>query len=423
MAVNKKIVVFIALAEICMMSCTALANEKIGFLNGATMNGNIRMYEFVRKYSQPLIPDQSAFSLGGAFNLLSGKFFNGFQAGATFYTAQPLGINSSNPINVDNTLPGFSVHALGQAFLQYSNDQLLLRGGDQLIDTPWLNTADSRMIPSTYRALYGNYSWHHFTFTALRAFRFKSHTADDFNQTNLYNPVNFGGTPIVLLDDFQNQGALAVAAAYKLNEFKTDVWAYRFYDFAKLYYLSSSYTMNTSWLFQPLFGAQVLDETGDGDNILSKVADGSANAQALGLLIGLQRGKAKVTFGYNAIARNTGAFRDGDIVSPYTTGYLRDPLYTTSMIAGLVEKRPGNAFKLTGSYTYKQLDLLISFAQYDTEPLFGNTNETDLDGTFHFSGVLKGLQIRNRLGIENNDPTFARFIYERLMVQYNFSLL
>jgi hypothetical protein len=47
---------------------------------------------------------------------------------------------------------------------------------------------------------------------------------------------------------------------------------------------------------------------------------------------------------YNKVEQETGsAIGDGSIISPFTASYATDPLYTTSMIRGLVEAGPGHA--------------------------------------------------------------------------------
>lgn len=46
-----------------------------------------------------------------------------------------------------------SLNVLGQAYLQYQNPWLRMRVGDQLINTPWMNTSDIVMISSTFHAV------------------------------------------------------------------------------------------------------------------------------------------------------------------------------------------------------------------------------------------------------------------------------
>jgi hypothetical protein len=398
-------------------------NSLADFISQTQIDGDIRMYDFSRSYGKPDKPSQSAFSLGGSLNLLSAHFLEGFQLGATFYTAQSLGLNSSNHAHVDNTLPGFTVNTLGQAFLQYQNNQWLARIGNQLINTPWLGPADSRMIPVTYQGAYVTYTpITDLTVTGLRITKFKSRTADNFTATNLYNSSNIGGSPIVALENQQNNGALAVGMQYQDNVFNAQVWGYQFYDFAKLFYIDSTYTILSNEIVKPFVSAQFLQEHGDGTNVLAQATNSVVAIKVYGALIGIKGDREQASVGYDHIAQQHGAFNNGAIVSPYTTGYAADPLYTTSMDAGLIEKTAGDAVKFSAMYFVlpHQLQLAASFAKYFTAPVLANTNEMDLDATYFFAGHLKGFTIRDRLGILNGNKAMGRFIYNRVMLQYNF---
>jgi hypothetical protein len=394
------------------------------FWNDTKISGDIRSYFFNRSYTNPGKESQSAYSLGGDLNILTGSFLSGFRIGAAVYTAQSLGLNSGDNLHVDTTLPGRDITTLGQAYLQYSRDTFLIRGGDQLINTPWLNAADSRMIPETYRGFFGTWTpMKDLIFTALRVYEFKSRVANDFSATNVYNPQN-QGIPIAKLGDSTNDGAQAVGVNYKTDTINTQAWAYQFLDYAKLFYGDIQYTFKNKSNINPLIAAQFLTETGDGNNTLSYVSTGKANSTGYGGLVGVEMPQAKLTFAYNRIMPHADAFNHGGVVSPYT--YTSDPLYTTSMIAGLVDKTPGEAWKVAGTvYAFeKQLQILLSYAQYYTEPYLANTDEVNFDVAYSFKKSkhksLRGLSIRNRLGVMTGDPTRGTFYYNRVMLQYSF---
>ncbi len=398
----------------------------LDFVEKTQIDGDIRSFYFTRDYSNPNVLDQAAYSLGGNIRILTAPNFTGLQIGAAYYTAQSLGLNNSNPAKVDATLPGKDIGVLGQAYIQYQRAPLFIRVGDQLINTPWLAAGDSRMIPATYRGVYGVWTpQKNWTITALRTFEFKSRIADNFSKTNLYNENNLG-SPIPKLGDDTDQGAWALGANFNLDTLNSQTWAYQFLDFGKLFFNDTQYVFNTDPNLRPLIGAQLFTESGDGDNILQQVSSGKADANGYGLLAGLIFYNAKLTAGFNQIFSAAGAFKNGDIVSPYTTGYADDPLYSTSMIAGLVEKSSGDAYKVTASYAAleKALLLSVSFAQYFTQPEVHDTAETDFDMSYSFAHsqykYLKDLSIRNRLGIQTGDPAKGTFYYNRVMLQYSF---
>ncbi len=432
---KKSVIIGMAGALFSMISIAAQADGSnptslADFFERIQVNGDLRSYYFTRDYTNPDAIDQSAYSLGGDMRVVTPLVY-GFQIGAAYYTAQSLGLNSDDPAKVDPTLPGKDIGVLGQAYLQYHRGPILVRVGDQIINTPWLAAGDSRMIPATYRAIYTEWTpnpdW---VITGFRELAFKSRVEDEFSRTNLYNPQNFG-TPIKSLDDTKDNGTWALGANYHHQDWLASVWGYQFLDFAKLLYGDSQYVFHVDWRLHPLIAGQLYGETNDGDNTLAELGYGKASSAGYGLLGGFTYhldGYAydsfKMTLGFNQIFSDKNAFKNGDIVSPYTTGYADDPLYSTSMIAGLVEKSSGEALKVQGTYFAFNKDLILSssFARYFTEPQVDNTDETDFDITYAFNHFryLKGLSIRDRLGILTGDPTKGTFYYNRVMLQYTF---
>jgi hypothetical protein len=402
------------------------ATDLTNFLQQTTVSGDIKSYYFTRNYSNPNAPpDESAFALGGSLNLESAEFINWFRVDVDIFTSQSLGLNNDNPKQVDNTLPGFDVTSLGQAYLQYQNNGFTVKVGDQLMNTPWLNSIDSRMIPAAYQAIYANYLLTpQLSFIAFRQTGFQSRTSNSYSGLNLYNVNNgiFGGTPLVNLVNTTDIGTLAAGSKYQNSNINSEFWAYQFYDFAKLIYGNFIYTFNNDTSLTPLFGMQVARETGDGNNLLEQFGYGTVDNNIYGVMIGLDIPHGGLTLGYNNIPRENDAFHNGDVVSPYTTGYAADPLYTTSMIQGLVEKSAGSAVKLTANYNVwdDQIKLAVSYAKYYTAPIVANTNETDFDITYLPCGKYKGLSLRDRIGYMRGNITDGEFGYNRLMLVYDF---
>ncbi len=407
------------------LACAGLspAYAGTGFFGGMKITGDIRAYDFTRHYSGP-VAGQQAFSLGGALGVLSGSVY-GFSAGLTFYTAHNLGLNNANRSLVDGTLAGYnSINALGQAFVQYHNRRVLVRAGDQSIANPWINASDSRMIPATYQALLAAVTpVTGLTISAMRITRFKSRTSDEFSQTDLYNSTgtfNIGGTGG--LPGVTETGAAAAGADYHGGGLKADVWGYQFYDLAKMAYAEGSYVLPGLGGLKPFIGAQLVRETGSGPQYL-----GAVNASVYGAQIGVKHAGDELTLGYDDLPAHAGAFGNGDVVSPYTTGYATDPLYTTSMIQGLIDRKTtGHAIKISATAYLLQhrVRLIASFADYFNTLYSGytsaRTNEADLDLTYFLGGPLKGLSIRDRVGIAHNLPVVHRFVYNRLMLEYDF---
>jgi hypothetical protein len=407
------------------------------WIKQTTFHGNLRAYFFERGYSNDKMLDQNAFSLGGYGGLVTAPL-QGFQAGLTLGAANSLGLNPENPKQVDATLPGGTVYTLTEAYMQYSQRYFTLRGPDQIMDTPWIMPSDSRMKPSAYRGVYSEVrpfadvdALRDITLVGLKVLEFNGRAEGTFNETNLYIPGHAGGSGIKQLAGETAPGANAFAIKYgkKGAPLNVQLWWNQFINFSQLLWFDASYVYKTQAGFDPIFGVQFANQTGDGDNTIALAGKGQAgNSQAYGVIAGVDTQYGRLTAAYNGITHKDDAFANGDLLSPYSTGYSTDPLYTTQMIGGLIERQSaGSAFKLAAT-TYwldKQLTAILSHARYYITPTASYTQEpaeTDFDVTYSFAkdSIANGLSIRNRFGVLTGNITDGHFYYERMQLQYQF---
>lgn len=450
--------VIVALAIGCAGVASAQAQTLTDWINQGKISGTVRSFYFDRMYGATSVPNQSAYSLAGIINLQSAPFLDGFEVGTSFFTAQSLSANNAEGApgypHLDATLMGAhnSTASLGQAYVEYHKPSLLVRIGDQEINTPWLSPSDSRVLPATYQAgMVAIDPLPGLTLTGLRELRWKSRTSDNYYQDNLYYPSTFdgdssyGGSAALGANASKSQGTLAFGASYAAGPIKADAWFYQFYNFAALAYTDFNYTMNTGLGLKPFVGGQFLRER-DNNSLLNADRQGSAidgykgngvNATAWGFQAGLDYAigagmfnDGNIAVSYNNLPYHQGAVGDGAIVSPYTVGYATDPLYTTATLRGLVELGPGDATKiaLTQYLLHHQITAILAFTRFNTK-LEGNNNEVDFDLTYAPGGRFKGLSIRDRIEVSNanyiynNGATGNRghsFVYNRVMLQYNF---
>ena len=370
-------------------------------------HGNIRAYFFERAYSKDTALDQNAFSLGGFAGLVSAPFY-GFQAGLTLGAANSLGLNPENPKQVDATLPAATVYTLTEGYLQWTHKYFMVRGPDQIIDVPWIMASDSRMKPSAYRAIYGEaYPFVDYEplkdlyFIGLNVFDFNGRAEGSFNASNLYIPGHAGGSGINALEGQEAPGASAFAIKYgkKGGDLNAQMWWHQFINFSQLLWLDVNYIHKNQSGYNPIFGIQFANQAGDAENTIALAGKGAAgNSQAYGILAGLDTPYVRLTAAYNGITSDAGTFANGDLLSPYSTGYSTDPLYTTQMIGGMIEKQSsGSAFKVaaTAFLLDQQIKGIVSYARYFITPTStyqDEPNETDIDITYSFglSSVLCG---------------------------------
>ncbi|MDE3022850.1 MAG: OprD family outer membrane porin [Pseudomonadota bacterium] len=442
MKTNKTIHKILGIAVLMAMASTVAQAEDLSqFIAASKIDGQIRSYYFNREYGAPSLSTQKAFSVAGLLNLQTAPFWGGYGVGASFYTASGLGLNNMNSANLDSTLMGSrqSINALGQMYLQYEMPKkFLIRGGDQIINTPWMNSSDSRVLPATYEGFYAQgtpvTNWNIY---GARIYRWKSRTSSNYFRDNLYYPATYNGDTMYGGGSAPNNslfpqtnGALALGTSYALMGAKAQLWYYNYYQFTKMYYGDLNYTFKTVSGLDPFIGAQYVREK-DGNSLL-----GNVDASAHGLIGGVnyvnRYGKGNASLAYNAInAQGNNVYGHGAIVSPYTVSYATDPLYTTSMIRGLVELGPGHAWKvkLTQNFLNSRVLVMAAFARYNTY-YNGSSNDTYLDVTYNFQGRFKGLSLRDREEVAaGGSPTFNNgaggntghyFSYNRVMLTYAF---
>jgi hypothetical protein len=431
---------------IALAGASAHADDDYGldniFTNG-TVNGDLRLYNFNRLYDSKTTPNASAFSVAALINAQTGTFLGGFSIGGSFVTANSLGTHSDTLAKIDTTLAGptNSIGAFSQAYLQYKNDMFLFRGGYQyLADDPWMGNNDSRIIPSSYNALLVQVTpltgWNIF---GLREYGWKSRTSFGVYPDNLYYPSKYDGDSMygnngsLPLDSRSAPGTWEGGTTYVKGGLNAQLRYYDFLNFARTVYAVGSYVLNTDTGFNPVVGAQYLTQN-DGSNnrftetdtALFGVAGNHVKSQAIGGDIGVVIPNGRFDIFYNKLAREDGAVGGGALISPYTMNYGTDPLFTTSMIRGLVEAGPGRAWK--GKFTYdffdKKLELTTAYAKYITD-FRGRSHDLYFDVIYHLDGYLRGLTLRDRWelsngGIDNLNPTNNTFVYNRLMIDYKF---
>lgn len=451
MTSNKNIRLGSLATALCLFGCTAHAADTLtDFLRQSSFSGTARSYYFNRFYSsatQAAQPNQSAFSIGGIFNAQTAPFLGGFSVGASFFTAHSLGANnrSDGLIHIDQTLAGQqnSISALGQAYLQYQNDWLLARAGDQVLKTPWMPDSDSRMLPASYQGFFADLKpVKNLDLYALRVFRWKSRTSTDYYQNDLYYAPTYDGdnmrgglpAPSTAISHADTQGALAFGTAYEGYGVKANVWYYSFQQLANMVWNDTTYTLKTGTGFDPFVGDQFIREWKgnsllNGSPLYKVTSSNGVNNRTYGFKGGLNSPFGQLMLSYTSIADKPGAVGNGAIISPYTVGYTTDPLDTSSMIRGEVDMGPGHAWKLRYAKKFfeDRFSVAAAFTRYYSNAL-GNSNDAYFDITWFPGGAFKGLSLRNRvedaiaatpaLGLNPGKSKF--FIYDRVQLQYEF---
>jgi len=439
-----------AAALTCGLSVPALAAETLAdFMKESTVSGNLRAYDFYRIYSpatEAAQPDQSAVAFAARIDVQTASFLDGFSVGASLFTANDFGVSNrkDNLLHLDKTLMGSnsSLTALGQAYVQYKNNWVTAKAGDQIIHTPWLDDSDSRVLPATYQGLFADFQpVENVHLIALRVFSWKSRTSSGYFHDNLYYTPAYkgdqigGGTASTAISNRSTDGTLAFGGTYADHGLKIGLWYYDFQQFAKSIFNDSSYTLKTGTGFDPYIGDQFMRQwLGDSalnGATLNGVTGSGVDNTTYGGRIGVNSPYGQMQVAYTKIEDHQGAVGHGALVSPYTAGYASDVLDTTSMIRGMVEQGPGHAWKVRylGKFMEEQITVISSIARYRAE-VYGDSTNVQLDVAYRPKGWAKGFSVRNRLedavmstagqGGGLNAGKSKYFVYDRVQLQYDF---
>lgn len=151
-----------------------------------TYRGYVRAYDFTRENAYSGLgskPNQASFS--SAVSLHGDYTFtdSGFDIGASYLYGTPFGAcatsashfpqNNSNTctgagfngeggnskVYQDDTLPGFALSTLYEAYAQYKANGLFIKGGNLVGDQVWAPASDSRLKPVAYTGVEGSYTF------------------------------------------------------------------------------------------------------------------------------------------------------------------------------------------------------------------------------------------------------------------------
>jgi hypothetical protein len=371
--------------------------------------------------------------------------------------------------NADDTLPDFELDTFYQAYLAYHAPGWYAKAGDQLFTSPWANPSDTRLKPAAFQgadvAYTGMKNW---TFELADMWQFEPRTSSAFQSNTLLTsyPAGNPGLPTNLYVPYGGSITTSGFAYGKVGYndtdrgYNVDGYFYGVSDLVTMWWGDAKYYFLPGDKFKPYIALQGGYESNAGQSYLGKV-----QSQVIGAQIGANVSKnvllmlgfddlpwrtdtvalpkgvtcsssteqitAKGTsFGYFLPLVNNGTSQCtlnangsaniyyGGWASPYTDSYTSDPLFTTSISQGMVERRAaGTSEKLTATYTSdnKRVVFIASYAFYDYSNAGANdanTHEWDLDGSYRFShykgtGAYKGLMLRDRFMNRSIDDTFC----------------
>lgn len=365
--------------------------------------------------------------------------------------------------NPDDTLPAFTMSTFDEAYLGYKAHNVSAKVGDQIFVSPWAAPVDTRVKPAAFQG--GDFIYttrQYWVYEAADMLQFEPRTSSAFISSTLLTsyPAGNNGLPANINNPgggtINSAGFLYTHAGYdpSLAEY-ANAYLYNVYGLANIFWLDGRYTW-TQNKWHPYVAIQFGDEGNAGVSYVGKI-----DAQLYGIQLGanvtknivisgsfvdqpwhtdnvfLPKGVScnnstyqistkGVSFGYflplNAgqcftNANGTTSVYYGGWASPYTDNYATNPVFTTAISQGTPDRRaPATSWRVAGTYTSTNGRLIFIAADawfnYANALVAQNTNEWNLDGSYHFSQMrgtapYKGLQLRYRYAQRSYTNTYC----------------
>ncbi|MBP9742273.1 MAG: hypothetical protein KBD37_02845 [Burkholderiales bacterium] len=340
-------------------------------------------------------------------------------------------INGTNPSALDGYLPANQVVFPNELFTEYKLPNLLqIDAGWLYINTPWVTSVNSEALQQpTYQGILLNYQMTaNILWTAMALNGYMPISATGFSGLTLYNQNFNTATQTPNIHNYPSPGTIALGMQYGNNTlWKSSLWGYQFQDYANLLYGDTKYILNIDPRVSYLtFAAQAAVEGANGANVtnssnaFASSGYGTPQSNMIGLQFGVNYDWLGFFASYNSVFGNSTAYQSGGLVSPYTYQYGIDPMYTSSLLGGLIEKSAGSALKLGPSFTFFDKTLMVapSFTQFWTSP-YPSSTEWDMVATYNLPQV-RGLSFNGFFGyLQQPVPTAGGNItYAEVLTSY-----
>lgn len=396
------------------------------------------------------------------------------------HLSPPCGKLKAPALNPDDSLPGFALNALYEAYVQYKDPRLAVKLGDQVFNTLWTSSSDTRIKPTAFQGVDLVYSASPAWSVELADMdRFQGRVNSTFEKNTLMTsfPAGTAGTPANTFvpggNSIPTAGLEYARVGYAGSRgLVSSLYFYHFADIANLAWLEARYTAlaQRSKPFVAFHGGY---ERETGAAVVGKIYStplglqvGGSVTRNIGITLSYERAPARsdtirlpngdscnakqqltvkkgTSFPYLlpvnapqclANADGTTTIEYGGFASPYTDGYGTDPLWLTSLTQSPIDRHaPFGGPKIQATWTSNDKRLIVYVTQSYLE--YGNLirsqllSEVNADAQYFARplrpGPYKGLLLRYRYGSRQvtNVITYGglpQFRYNRAQMEYDF---
>lgn len=372
------------------------------------LRGQFRTYYFIRDFDVKNTREDIA--AGGTLYYRTAPL-HGINLGFAFYTAQGMGLNDPGKtvyglLGTDANGNHDSFSVLGESYIQATGWNTTLRVGRQELETPWVNTDDTRLTPQSNEAYtLMNNSIPDVEIFASHVTKMRGKTSTDFDSMTRFAGITTDDKPVTL-------GGIIYSGIEGLN---IALWDFYAHDYLNDFYIRADYSRKITDSITGFGTVHYLNQ-GDVGNRLGGALDT--------FLFAVEGGIESHGFTFSLAYADVG---DQEISCPWGNDYI-----VTGQINDCARAEEKGIMAQLG-YDFSKIGIQgltakVIYIDVDTPENGVNASpdidETDFDVKYKFSGALEGLGLRGRHAIIDQDETSGGedFKDTRLYLTYDFSM-
>lgn len=394
-------------------------NSFFDMFKQGTFDGNLRFYDF-KSHNAFFVKDddENTGTYGGKLGFTTAAL-KGFSLRLAFYAQRGIDHGDDPGATAAYALAP-DINALGEAYLQWQDDDIRVRLGDQPLDAPFTSSTDFRVVQPTFRGATLRVGDENNFLAAMRIFRFKSYISEVFDKTTTYNAsyAPFGVNTTETTSGFWAVGGGHDMDAGPIN-LKGQAWFFNYIDYANMFYADGQIA-RASGSIKPFFGLQFIRETDSGRALVGDIDHHTYGAQ-----LGLKHNSLTATLNYDYIPHRDGTFLNGSLVTPYEHNVASGPYFAQPYLTSTQDLGSGSAYSadISGA-AFKNTFLGARYSYMDLVPQAGSgsieQSEYLVYGIYNFQGALEGLSLGNFLGYQTQAINGYDFWQNRVQLQYEF---
>jgi len=375
---------------------SALDNAFSTYKN-AKVSGQLRV-GYINQDSDDKSTDANNMATGGYLKFETGEL-NGFSAGAAFYTTHRMSKNNAQDVatNLFDQTNGDSFSLLGEAYIKAHRNSTTLVAGRQMIDTPFADSDDIRMIPNLFEAyvLTNN----DVEDTTLTVAYIKKWAGVDAPTQESFEDLNAAG-----------DGTIMLSAVYSgLENSEISAWYYNVDKLTDIFYLegTTEFALNENLMLA--VSAQYANFSEDATTGI----DG--NVYGLSADLGIKSVGVNLVAAYNGSSSDTG--------KSVINGFGGGP-YMTSMDEMTVDGlNDAKAYMFGIGKEYKDFVFSLNYGNFQEDSTRQEVDEINFvaeyayDDNLNFVFMYTDLEAKDTTGKDDNAASFDRV---QFYANYNF---